>query len=150
MRWSRFCKSPDPRIGAPCLTIMSYSLRHLEYYRGILFLTTNRVQVFDPAFMSRIHLALRFKELSKEAKLKIWQAFLQKASADTETLTPAELEDLVSRQVNGRQIKNATKTATSLAQSRGEKLGYRHFAETLDAMEEFATEFENVRRKEKA
>ncbi|KAI0730193.1 hypothetical protein C8Q72DRAFT_268825 [Fomitopsis betulina] len=95
------------------------SLRHFGYYRGILFLTTNRVHVFDLAFMSRIHLALRFKELSREAKLKIWQAFLQKVTVEGDVLTQAELDDLVGRRVNGRQIKNATKTATSLAQSRG-------------------------------
>ncbi|KAH9914120.1 P-loop containing nucleoside triphosphate hydrolase protein, partial [Fomitopsis serialis] len=117
-------------------------LRHVEYYRGILFLTTNRVKAFDQAFLSRIHVALRFQELSKEAKYKIWQAFLLKVgSAD---LTADELDDLVSREVNGRQIKNATRTATSLAQSRGEKLGYRHLSETLDAMEEFDNEFKAI------
>ncbi|KAH9931588.1 uncharacterized protein B0H18DRAFT_1208895 [Fomitopsis serialis] len=36
-------------------------LRHVEYYRGILFLTTNRVTAFDPAFLSRIHIALHFR-----------------------------------------------------------------------------------------
>ncbi|KAH9834771.1 P-loop containing nucleoside triphosphate hydrolase protein [Rhodofomes roseus] len=114
-------------------------LRHVEYYRGILFLTTNRVKAFDPAFLSRIHVALRFRELSKEAKLKIWQAFLHKVH--TGDLTDDELDNLVSREVNGRQIKNATRTAMSLAKSRGEKLGYKHLAETLDAMEGFASDF---------
>jgi len=114
-------------------------LRHVEYYRGILFLTTNRVKAFDPAFLSRIHVALRFHELSKEAKLQIWQAFLQKVKVVN--LTADELDNLVSREVNGRQIKNATRTAISLARSRGEQLGYEHLAETLDAMEEFASDF---------
>ncbi|KAH9834774.1 P-loop containing nucleoside triphosphate hydrolase protein [Rhodofomes roseus] len=114
-------------------------LRHVEYYRGILFLTTNRVKVFDPAFLSRIHVALRFRELSKEAKLQIWQAFLHKVN--TGDLTDDELDELVNREVNGRQIKNATRTAMSLAKSRGEKFGYKHLAETLDAMEESAKNF---------
>ncbi|KAH9931585.1 P-loop containing nucleoside triphosphate hydrolase protein [Fomitopsis serialis] len=114
-------------------------LRHVEYYRGILFLTTNRVKAFDPAFLSRIHVALRFQELSKEAKLKIWQAFLQKVKVDD--LPSDEIDNLVGREVNGRQIKNATRTATSLAKSRGEKLGYKHLAETLDTMVEFENEF---------
>ena len=38
-------------------------LRHIEYYRGILFLTTNRIKTFDEAFLSRIHVALHFSEL---------------------------------------------------------------------------------------
>ena len=121
------------------LTAGPVSLRHLEYYRGILFLTTNRIKTYDPAFLSRIHVALRFRELTKEAKLKIWDAFLHKV--DVFPLTAEELEKLVDRQVNGRQIKNATRTAASLAKSRGEKLAYRHLAETLDAMEDFASDF---------
>ena len=121
------------------LTVGSLSLRHLEYYRGILFLTTNRIKAFDPAFLSRIHVALRFKELSKDAKQQIWGAFLHKV--DVEPLTSDELNDLVGRNVNGRQIKNATRTAMSLAKSRGEKLAYQHLVETLDAMEEFANDF---------
>ncbi|KAH9931587.1 P-loop containing nucleoside triphosphate hydrolase protein [Fomitopsis serialis] len=119
-------------------------LRHVEYYRGILFLTTNRVTAFDPAFLSRIHVALHYRELSKEAKLKIWQAFLHKVNVDG--LTAEQLADLVSREVNGRQIKNATRTATSLARSRGETLGYNHLAETLDAMEDFEREFNAISR----
>ncbi|TFY69766.1 hypothetical protein EVJ58_g253 [Rhodofomes roseus] len=122
-------------------------LRHIEYYRGILFLTTNRVKVFDPAFLSRIHVALRFQELSKEAKLEIWQAFLRKVDA-VGNLTADELDSLVGRDVNGRQIKNATKTAMSLAKSRGEKLGYRHLSETIDTMEEFDIEFRAVSQSE--
>jgi hypothetical protein len=35
-----------------------FSLHHAERYRGILFLTTNRVQAFDEAFLSRIDGAL--------------------------------------------------------------------------------------------
>ena len=39
--------------------LVSIFLRQLEYFQGILFLTTNRVAEFDPAFASRIHIALR-------------------------------------------------------------------------------------------
>lgn len=43
-------------------------LRMLEYYRGIMFLTTNRVNDFDEAMQSRIHLAIRYPLLSKETR----------------------------------------------------------------------------------
>jgi hypothetical protein len=39
--------------------LVSIFLRVLEYFQGILFLTTNRVSSFDDAFQSRIHIALR-------------------------------------------------------------------------------------------
>jgi hypothetical protein len=38
--------------------IVSVFLRMLEYYKGILFLTTNRIGTFDEAFKSRIHISL--------------------------------------------------------------------------------------------
>ncbi|GJE93103.1 ATPase family AAA domain-containing protein [Phanerochaete sordida] len=113
-------------------------LRHLEYYRGILFLTTNRVRTFDEAFLSRIHIALHFRELSHDAKAQIWAAFLRKVGI---ALTQDELAKLAERDINGRQIKNATRTATSLAAGRGEALCFDHLVETLDAMDDFTSEF---------
>lgn len=50
-------------------------LRILEYYEGILILTTNRVSVFDQAFKSRIHLAIQFPELDFASRKSIWQTF---------------------------------------------------------------------------
>ncbi|KAF9456240.1 hypothetical protein BDZ94DRAFT_1350405 [Collybia nuda] len=119
-------------------------LRYIEYYRGILFLTTNRVQTFDEAFLSRIHVALHLRELTHESKEQIWTAFIKKLGV-TGAITPQQIQDLAARDVNGRQIKNAVRTAHSLALSRGQKVGFAHFAETLDAMEEFTKEFQGLR-----
>ena len=116
-------------------------LRHVEYYRGILFLTTNRITTFDEAFLSRIHVALHFTELSRATKAQIWQAFLTKAGLPSAELDDARIEGLAARDINGRQIKNACRTATSLALSRDEALRYKHLVEALDAMEEFVEEF---------
>jgi len=41
--------------------MVSVFLRILEYYSGILFLTTNRVGTIDEAFKSRIHVSLYCK-----------------------------------------------------------------------------------------
>lgn len=56
--------------------IVSIFLRVLEYHEGIMFLTTNRVQTFDPAFQSRIHISLDYPELSIESRLTVWKNFL--------------------------------------------------------------------------
>ena len=45
--------------------LVSVFLRELEHFDGILFLTTNRMQTFDPAILSRIHLPLRYDLLTK-------------------------------------------------------------------------------------
>ncbi|KAJ7464897.1 hypothetical protein B0H11DRAFT_1814831 [Mycena galericulata] len=118
-------------------------LRHVEYYRGILFLTTNRVQAFDEAFLSRIHVALHFGALSEASRAQVWRAFI--ARAGVQDIADEQVALLARRDVNGRQIKNAVRTARSIALGRREAVGLRHFEETLDAMDEFTEQFEGMR-----
>ncbi|KAJ6601724.1 hypothetical protein DFH09DRAFT_1125773 [Mycena vulgaris] len=106
-------------------------LRHVEYYRGILFLTTNRVGAFDDAFLSRIHVALHFAEFSEASRGQVWRAFVRRAGVTG--ISDAELELLARRAVNGRQIKTS------------EEVGLAHFEETLDAMDEFTEQFEGMK-----
>jgi SpoVK/Ycf46/Vps4 family AAA+-type ATPase len=122
-------------------------LRHLEYYPAILFMTTNRVKTFDEAFLSRIHIALHFHSLSLTARLQVWTAFLNKAGIKIGaegSISEEELQKLTERDINGRQVKNATRTANSLAVSRGETLRYHHIVEVLDVMDEFTNEFKSM------
>ncbi|KAI7332767.1 hypothetical protein KC315_g4505 [Hortaea werneckii] len=41
--------------------LVSAFLRRMEYFRGLLFLTTNRVGQIDDAFMSRVHMAIGYE-----------------------------------------------------------------------------------------
>lgn len=47
--------------------LVSVFLRKLEYHKGILFLTTNRVQSFDDAIANRIHFAMKYGLLIEKA-----------------------------------------------------------------------------------
>lgn len=47
-------------------------LKHLEYFSGIVFLTSNRVRVFDKAMKSRIHLALEYQPPNIDMRRRIW------------------------------------------------------------------------------
>ncbi|KAB5523822.1 cation channel-like protein [Coniochaeta sp. 2T2.1] len=58
--------------------LVSVFLRQLEYFQGILFLTTNRVETFDDAFQSRIHIALRYDGLDLKAKKAIFKLFIER------------------------------------------------------------------------
>lgn len=51
-------------------------LRKLEYFEGILFLTTNRKDQLDAAFQSRIHLTIGLPDLSPEQRQGIWESFV--------------------------------------------------------------------------
>ncbi|KAH6999336.1 P-loop containing nucleoside triphosphate hydrolase protein [Ilyonectria destructans] len=93
---------------------LSIFLRLLEYYEGVMFLTTNRVSSFDPAFESRIHLTINYPKLDSTIRLQIWKTF---AKRDLNGLSDDDLEELAEVELNGRQIKNVIKTARSLALS---------------------------------
>ncbi|KAJ7934185.1 P-loop containing nucleoside triphosphate hydrolase protein [Mycena leptocephala] len=121
-------------------------LRQVEYYRGILFLTTNRVQAFDEAVLSRIHVALHFTELSEASHAQVWRAFVLKAGI--QDISDQQIATLAEWQVNGRRIKNAVTTADSLAMGRGEPLSVQHLEETLQAMNLFSEQFEQIKVEE--
>lgn len=76
-------------------------LRTLEYYEGIMFLTTNRVKTFDDAIRSRIHLMIKYESLSSANRRIVWQNFLQRTNAN---YTKRELESLVRKPMNGRDV----------------------------------------------
>src|ERR1700676_926271 len=125
----------------------AFFLPHLEYYPSILFMTTNHVTKFDEAFLSRIHIALHFHPLSMAARTQVWTAFLKKAGVVVgveDGITEDELTKLAERDINGRQIKNATRTSNSLALSRREALRFGHVVEVLDVMDEFTAEFKGA------
>lgn len=57
-------------------------LRTVEYYRGILFLTTNRVGMFDDAFISRIHIVIHYENFTDEYRRQVWTQFFTKLESE--------------------------------------------------------------------
>jgi len=116
-------------------------LRHLEYFRGILFLTTNWVDTFDEAFQSCIHVSMRYQDLTPKAKRLIWMVFLRKAdkASDECPLTEDHLQELSENKLNGRQIKNVAKIAESLAKSRvgSKRISYEDVTLALQTILQF-------------
>lgn len=102
--------------------LVSIFLRVLEYYEGLLFLTTNRVDNIDQAFQSRIHVSLAYPDLTPESRMSIWVAFLDRLGARGEW-SQEELQELARQELNGRQIKNVLKSAALLAARRRERVG---------------------------
>ncbi|KAL9591627.1 MAG: hypothetical protein Q9179_007530 [Wetmoreana sp. 5 TL-2023] len=121
--------------------LVSIFLRLLEYFQGILFLTTNRVETFDDAFQSRIHVALRYGELTTKAKRSVWKMFLDKVRAKDGVETAAfkewDYDKLARHNLNGRQIKNAVRTAQALAVNEKCPLDMGHIAKVLEVAETF-------------
>jgi hypothetical protein len=79
------------------------ALRHVECYRGILFLTTNHVKAFDEAFLSCIHVALHFSPLSLASKVQVWNSFICKMGDNVKSFGPKQIEELASHDINGQE-----------------------------------------------
>ncbi|RYP00792.1 hypothetical protein DL764_006396 [Monosporascus ibericus] len=106
--------------------LVSIFLRALEYYRGVLFLTTNRVQTFDSAFTSRIHVALHYKPLTDGDREKIWLNSFERLERDSAGKVHVSVstreyaydsQDVLGLRWNGREIRNALQTAVALAEA---------------------------------
>lgn len=117
--------------------LVSVFLRVLEYYDGILILTSNRVGTFDEAFKSRIQLALHYASLGPFQRHKIWENFILRLESlgeediDFDDLKD-HLEQLAENKMNGRQIRNAITTARQYAQWKETTLTYEHLKDIIE------------------
>lgn len=116
--------------------MVSVFLRVLEYYAGILFLTTNRVATFDDAFKSRIHIPIRYTDLDASSRLQIWRNFCSKIPGGVD-ISDKEYERLAEDDLNGRQIKNVIKAAESLAHFDGVKLDFKQLQQVTKIQARF-------------
>ncbi|KAL9099152.1 MAG: hypothetical protein Q9163_005310 [Psora crenata] len=130
-------------------TLVSVFLRQLEYFQGVMILTTNRVTVFDDAIKSRIHLGIKYDDLNKDARAQVWSTFIGRADNTTKegmksSVTGKQIQELAQRPSNGRQIKNTVRIAHALAASKNVPLGYEHLTNALDANEDFDNEHRGI------
>ncbi|KAI0110864.1 hypothetical protein GGR51DRAFT_557864 [Nemania sp. FL0031] len=122
--------------------MVSVLLRVLEYYDGILILTTNRMRSLDIAVQSRIHLAIKFKELSQAQKTNIYLSFLDQLNnkdlVDNFTdLKAWATKDSKRYNFNGRQIRNVLSTALGIARAEGRGLRRDDVIEVAQQTDDF-------------
>ncbi|KAI0905898.1 hypothetical protein F4823DRAFT_609280 [Ustulina deusta] len=110
-------------------SLVSVFLRVLEYYQGILFLTTNRVGKMDEAFRSRVHISLYYPPLSKDSMLDIFTEnikLIESRTINRARVKKREILEFASNHYeynephtrwNGRQIRNAFHIAVALAEN---------------------------------
>lgn len=118
--------------------LVSIFLRQLEYYQGIMFLTTNLVSQCDAAFESRIHFTVHYPLLSHVSRRQIWKTFIDKTlDTNQSSISEAEIDTLARETLNGRQIKNTVGTALSLSLHSNTLLSVIHIRTVLDSMQEW-------------
>ena len=122
-------------------------LRLMEYYPGILFLTTNSgKERLDPAIASRLTCTLGYDALHTEARREIWETTLGRISQNNANdngtnnrlvksgISKDDLDYLATEypEINGRQIKNAVQLAAALCQYENTTLQLEQLKETLE------------------
>lgn len=90
--------------------IVGVFLRLLDRYEGCLFLTTNRPDVIDKAFKSRITLALKYPALGADKRKRVWEQLLHAAGLTFE----GDYVKLTETDLNGRNIRNAVRVLKML------------------------------------
>ncbi len=126
-------------------SLVSIFLRTLEYYSGILFMTTNRVATFDDAFKSRIHVPLKYGQLPASSRVKVWKNFLAKLEVEGGIdIDEAGYQKLAEGNLNGRQIKNVVRTAKSLASYKKRKLDQEQLQQVMDIQMAFEEDLDGV------
>ncbi|PBK88100.1 P-loop containing nucleoside triphosphate hydrolase protein [Armillaria gallica] len=124
--------------------LVSIFLRQLEYYQGILILTTNMAEHCDRALESRIHFCVYYPDLTYDVRLKIWKMFLNKYAMDAEGITDSDFDRLARLQLNDRQIKNVVASAQSIALDDKMPLSPEH----IDTVLEVLSDWEMARNKD--
>jgi SpoVK/Ycf46/Vps4 family AAA+-type ATPase len=148
--------------------LVAVMLRILEYFDGVLFLTTNRVMKLDIAMLSRIHYAIHFTELTKDQESGIWNEQLRQLDVKKGNVTSSErkriekwIDKYLRRQrgagynhrigLNGREIHNVFKTAQHAANGDdGRKITAEDLEEAIEAIQNFRSEMrERVEKAER-
>jgi AAA+ superfamily predicted ATPase len=88
--------------------VVGVFLRVLEYFNGLLFLTTNRIDDIDEAIISRCIAMIRFYPPQNDARRKIWQVMTEQFNLEVDA---ALIEQLVVMfpTGTGRDIKGLAK-----------------------------------------
>jgi len=101
-------------------------LRVMEYFEGILIMTTNRIKQIDLACQSRIQYAVVYHELTEEQQTTIWKQYhAQLDDSNSEAFERGEILKWIKDEAderpgelfNGREIRNVFTGAQTLSYS---------------------------------
>jgi len=97
--------------------VVGVFLRVLEYFNGLLFMTTNRVDDIDEAIISRCIAMIRYRAPDHADRCKIWRVMTQQFSLPVVETEIDELA-LLFPSATGRDIKGLTKLVAKFCQQK--------------------------------
>ncbi len=132
--------------------LVSVLLRVLEYYDGILILTTNRIREFDIAVQSRVNLGVKYEDLDRDQKLEIFNNFINQIEPENikkkDKIMDWSKEDEKAKEwvkgLNGRQVRNILFSAVSLARMDNDQLKLEHVKKMTKSVALFHDSIKNI------
>jgi SpoVK/Ycf46/Vps4 family AAA+-type ATPase len=103
-------------------SLVSVFLNQLEYFQGVMFLTTNRDTDIDEAIDSRIHIRLQYDALGTNDRARIWETQLKKDKFPLDWNRQVFNDLGREYEINGREIQNLAHIAKRLSLQRKEPL----------------------------
>ncbi len=103
--------------------IVSIFLRHLEYFPGVIFLTTNQESEIDNAVSSRA-IRLNYGPLNARSRAKIWRNHLLRAEESTvdKSIEPVCEEFGDKYELDGREIQTLIQLSLTICRRRRQKV----------------------------
>jgi hypothetical protein len=95
--------------------VVGVFLRVLEYFNGLLFLTTNRVDDIDEAIVSRCIALIKYYPPDSDARRRIWQVMIEQFDLDIDAQLINQLVDSFP-EATGRDIKGLSKLVAKFCQ----------------------------------
>jgi DNA polymerase III delta prime subunit len=124
-RWSAICLIDEADVyvaqrGSDLIqnAIVGVFLRTLEYYQGVLFMTTNRSDLVDDAIASRCIARFNYSTPGPEDQARLWAILAETAGIEIKDKT---IQKVVNRHpdLSGRDIKNLLKLANLYCKKKG-------------------------------
>ncbi|MCI4677104.1 ATP-binding protein [Rhodoblastus acidophilus] len=97
--------------------VVGVFLRVLEYFNGLLFLTTNRIDDIDEAIVSRCIALIRFHSPDAEARTRIWKVMSEQFALSLDEKLISTLVEFYP-QTSGRDIKGLAKLVSKYCRHR--------------------------------
>ncbi|KAA8570778.1 hypothetical protein EYC84_000172 [Monilinia fructicola] len=129
-------------------SLVAIFLNCLEYYQGILFLTTNRVGVFDEAFASRIHISIWYPGFDDTKRIKVWKTLIRRIQRERKDVkVPWDLMKYIEKDGDLKKVEwNAFQTAVAIAEYQATEEGTKEVelkCEYLDQVVKMSKRFKD-------
>lgn len=118
------CRDNDLQHNA----IVAEFLRTLEYFSGLLFMTTNRIDDVDDAILSRCIATIKYDYPPRDAAIRLWRTLSTQFDVELDDALIETLADTYSN-ASGRDIKELLKLTSRFCKSKKIPLSAEAFAQ---------------------